>query len=151
MTSSTSRAVATPAINMGIGARVSVGWGDRGGGRGHRGTRAARDGWKQRRRRRERGGARGFGGGFGGPVEKLPRKGKVKDKGKWDFFFDKDGEPFFFWLEQNKDGEVGLLSRQTLQHVNVFPLKKHVNVFIAHPKTGMGSSSSVELERCERP
>lgn len=126
MTSSTSRAVATPAINMGIGARVSVGWGDRGGGRGHRGTRAARDGWKQRRRRRERGGARGFGGGFGGPVEKLPRKGKVKDKGKWDFFFIyKDGEPFFFFgWSRIRTGKWDCFRVRRYNMLTFFPQKK---------------------------
>lgn len=98
MTSSTSRAVATTAIDMGNRARVSVGWGDRGGGRGHRGTRAARAGWKQRRRRkgRERRGERfwwGFWATCGETAEKRESEGH--------------GEVGFFFL----DGKVGLLSR----------------------------------------
>lgn len=81
MTSSTSRAVAALAIGTGIGARVSAG-------KPRRGPRASGkprgERWmetpKQRRRRREGGGRGVLVWGFGGPVEKLPRKGKRRTR-----------------------------------------------------------------------
>jgi hypothetical protein len=74
---------------------------------------------------RERRGER-FWWGFWGTCGETAEKRESEGQGEVGFFFFliRTGNLFFFWLEQNKDGEVGLLSRQTLQHVNVFPLKK---------------------------